>query len=152
MNFFNETGAYRDEEDGVLLRNTFIFLRGGEMGLTAHLYGNTSVGTPQVCSPLRSYENLEDKFVFTTRSYNKYVVYKDQIRPANEDSINFLKIFLTDWLGVDKVIKVLDDSEVPEIPFWDKAPHPSEVQIYGIKQYNFEDKFKGSKNPKGDKS
>lgn len=124
----------RDSEEGVYLKNAYLFCRGGKNGLTTHLYGDTRLNTWQVCSPIRSIEVKTDSVVFTTRSYNRYVVKKTDFIKNESNSVQLLTILLSDWLGSDKIIKIFDwEKDSGQIPLFEGTPTTFEKHFYGLK-------------------
>lgn len=132
MNAMMFSGVDRDSEEGVPLRNTYLFCRGGKKGLTTHLYGDTRYDTWQVCSPIRSIEVKKENVIFITRSYNKYVVKKTDFIKTDSQSIETLTKLLGGWLGSDKIIKIFDwKKDSGQIPLFEGEATEFEKKFYG---------------------
>lgn len=134
MEYFRQSGVFRDTVNGVRLYNAYIFHRGGKMGVTTHLFGETDVGRNQVCSPIRIVEEFDDCYTFITRSYNKYVIAKNELAEVKDSSCAFVELQLYWWFGTDKCLKVLDlPKDLSEITLTHKEPVAQEKLIYGLK-------------------
>ena len=132
---FELTGVERDTSNGVLLHNAVLFARGGKIGLTTHLFGYRNDGAFQVCSPIRSVQEEDSAYVFVTRSYNKYIVYKTDfyLFKMDFDPINYVNFSLREWLGTDKVVKIFNiQTDKDTLPLFDKKPTQFEKELYGI--------------------
>jgi len=127
---FDLYGVSREPVDGVILRKAVLFCRGGKQGITTHLYGYTYTGNCQVCSPIREIQEKDDKYVFITRSYNKYVVNKKHFGNYSIQELTFL---LTGWLYDGKVLKIVDlQAGDKEIPLFEGKPKKLEKELKEI--------------------
>lgn len=133
MNAMMFSGVDRDTENGVKLVNASLFCMGGEkLGITTHLFGNNQFGSCQVCSPIRTIQEVYGGYVFVTRSYNKYCVSKKDFKPVDKDSISVLTYELGDWLGGNKILRVFDSNfDKNDIPLFEGKPTEFEKQFYG---------------------
>lgn len=134
MDFFRQSGVFRDTENGVNLYNAYVFQRGGKMGVTTHLYGQTDYDRWQVCSPIRTIEEFDDCYTFVTRSYNKYVIKKTEFAEVKESSAEFLELALMWWFAHDKCLRVLElPKDAEYVTLTAKEPVLVEKHLYGLK-------------------